>query len=289
MLLAGVVAGAKILVELKGESGVAAAAVATKQNHDSKILITLRLAMLHTKRAASAAVLFGGVAQIARFVVCAFISARYSPGVAPALTPLGYRTIPLIGLSRRGGRASQSDYRLTSVESHKGETMILAVFTLFHVVLSVIGIAAGVVVLIEMIRARRLGAWNSTFLITTAATSLTGFFFPIHGITPGLVIGTISIVVLAVAMAGLYRYHLAGGWRRTYVIAAAFALYLNMFVLVVQLFMKVPALRAIAPTQSEPPFAAVQLVVLTLMLVLGSLAAIRFREQPLPLISRRAA
>ena len=167
--------------------------------------------------------------------------------------------------------------------------MIVNTLTLLHVLISLIGIGSGMVVLFEMIDARRLGTWNSVFITTTAATSLTGFLFPIHGITPGLVIGAVSLVVLAVAMSALYRFQLSGAWRRTYAITAMLALYLNVFVLIVQLFRKVPALHAVAPTQSEPPFAAVQLTVLVIFLVLGTLASIRFREQPVAVIGRRAA
>ena len=159
--------------------------------------------------------------------------------------------------------------------------MILDIFTLFHVALSLVGIAAGVVVLAGLLVAERRDGWTSVFLITTAATSVTGFMFPFHGFTPGIAIGILSVIILAIAIPARYHFHLAGAWRRTYVITAVLALYLNVFVLVVQLFRRVPALKAIAPTQSEPPFAVTQLAVLVLFLVLGTLATIRFQHEPL--------
>ena len=167
--------------------------------------------------------------------------------------------------------------------------MILTLFTLFHVALSLIGIAAGLVVLFGMVNVRRLDGWTSVFLGTTAATSLTGFFFPFHGFQPSYVLGTVSVIVLAFAYAARYAYHLGGGWRKTYVITAVFGLYLNVFVLIVQLFRKVPSLEAMAPTQTEPPFVASQLVVLALFLLLGTTAVIRFREGALSTPVRRAA
>lgn len=105
--------------------------------------------------------------------------------------------------------------------------------------------------------------------------------FPFHGVTPGIVVGIISVILLAVAIPARYRFHLAGVWRRTYVITGVLALYLNVFVLIVQLFRRVPVLKDLAPTQSEPPFAVVQLAVLVIFLGLGTLATIRFRSEPL--------
>jgi hypothetical protein len=116
-------------------------------------------------------------------------------------------------------------------------------------------------------------------LTTAAATSITGFLFPFHGFTPGIGIGILSLIVLAIAFLAL-RFRLAGGWSRTYAITAVLALYFNVFVLVVQLFEKVPALRAIAPTQSEPPFQMAQAAVLLLFAVLGIRAAMKFQGGP---------
>jgi hypothetical protein len=159
--------------------------------------------------------------------------------------------------------------------------MILSAFTFFHVVLSLVGIGSGFVVMYGLLISRRLDGWTTLFLTTTVATSVTGFLFPIHHFTPGLGVGIIPLIVLAIAIIARYRFHLAGGWRRTYVITAAIALYLNVFVLIAQLFQKVHALKALAPTQSEPPFQLAQLVLLVLFTVLAILAARKFRNDPL--------
>jgi hypothetical protein len=155
----------------------------------------------------------------------------------------------------------------------------LAVFTVFHVVLSLIGIVAGLVVLFGMISGKRLDLWTGLFLVTTVATSVTGFFFPFHGVTPGIVVGVLSLIVLALAIVGRYRRHLAGGWRKTYVITAVIALYFNVFVLIAQLFEKVPSLHALAPKGSEPPFLVTQVIVMVIFIALGIAAVKGFREQ----------
>ena len=153
----------------------------------------------------------------------------------------------------------------------------LSPFTKLHVVISLIGIVSGLVVMFGLLVGRRLNAWTALFLITTVLTSLTGFFFPFHGVTPAIVVGIISLIVLAVAIVARYARRLAGAWRWIYVVTAMISLYLNVFVLIVQLFQKVPALKALAQTQSEPPFAVTQLVVLALFVLLTIIAAIRFR------------
>ena len=149
-------------------------------------------------------------------------------------------------------------------------------FTLVHVVLSLVGIAAGLVTMFGLVAGNRLDGWTAVFLATTAATSVTGFGFPFDHLLPSHKVGILSLLVLPVAIAARYAFHLAGGWRRTYVISAAVALYLNIFVLVVQLFLKVPALKALAPTQKEPPFAIAQVAVLALFGWLAVLATRRF-------------
>jgi hypothetical protein len=136
-----------------------------------------------------------------------------------------------------------------------------------------------------MLGARRLPGITALFLITTVATSVTGFMFPtpvdaprvIGSLDPPKVIGFISLVLLALAILGLYAYKLAGSWRGTYVISAIIALYLNCFVLVVQIFQKVPFFHALAPTQKEPPFAAAQALLLILFVGLGIAAFKKFR------------
>jgi hypothetical protein len=151
----------------------------------------------------------------------------------------------------------------------------LAAFTIFHVVISLVGILAGFVVVFALISAKKSSGWTATFLVTTAATSVTGFLFPFHKFLPSHGVGIVSLLVLAVTTPALYVYHLAGPWRRTYVIGAVIALYLNVFVLIAQFFMKVPTLKALAPTQSEPPFLATQIGVMLIFIVLGVLAAKR--------------
>jgi hypothetical protein len=132
-----------------------------------------------------------------------------------------------------------------------------------------------------MIADRRLDGWTAFFLATTALTSVTGFGFPIQGMTPGVAFGIISLVVLAPVIYARYPRHLDGNWRRVYVIGAVFAFYLNFVVLIVQSFQKVPALHALAPKQTEPPFLAAQVVTMVAFIVLGTLAAKKFRAEPL--------
>jgi hypothetical protein len=161
-------------------------------------------------------------------------------------------------------------------------------FTFVHVVISLVGILSGLVVLFGLIAGKSLDRWTAVFLVTTVATSVTGFMFPFHKLLPSHVVGVISLVILAIAIYARYSRHLAGGWRRTYVINAVIALYLNVFVLVVQLFEKVPALNALAPTQSEPPFLVTQIVVMAIFVVLGIFAARGFRERTI-LVRERPA
>ncbi len=156
-----------------------------------------------------------------------------------------------------------------------------ATYTLIHVIISLIAIATGLIVLFGLLSNRRMSGITAVFLIFTALTSLTGFAFPNTHLTPGLKVGIISMVVLAVAALARYGFHLAGVWRRAYVVTAMVALYLNVFVLIVQLFEKVPALRALAPHQTEAPFAVTQLAVLLLFIVLTTFAAIKFRTEAL--------
>ena len=125
----------------------------------------------------------------------------------------------------------------------------MSTLTFVHVMLSLIGIFAGLVVVYGLLVSKWLAGWNRLFLITTALTSITGFFFPFHKLLPSHVLGIISLIALALAFPALYVYRLAGSWRRIYVITAVTALYLNVFVLIAQFFGKVPALKALAPTQ----------------------------------------
>jgi hypothetical protein len=156
---------------------------------------------------------------------------------------------------------------------------MLFAITLIHVALSLIGIFSGLVVLFGMLAGKRLDGWTALFLATTVATSATGFLFPFHQLLPSHKVGILSLVVLAIAILARYGKHLAGAWRWIYVVTAAIALYLNVFVGVFQAFEKVPALKAAAPTQSEPPFQVAQITVLVLFVVLTIVAAIKFRPQ----------
>ncbi len=155
--------------------------------------------------------------------------------------------------------------------------MTTATFTKVHVILSLVGIVSGFVVLCGLLTAKRMDSWTGLFLLTTVATSLTGFGFPFDHLLPSHKVGIISLVLLAIAILALYVQHLAGPWRWIYVVTAVMALYLNVFVLIVQLFMKVPALKALAPTQKEPPFLIAQLGCLALFVVLGIASVKKFR------------
>jgi len=155
-------------------------------------------------------------------------------------------------------------------------------FTLFHVALSLIGIVAGFVAAFGMLGSNRCRTWTAVFLWSTLATVVTGFMFPFHGFTPAIGFGLISLPLLAAAFYGLHARKLAGHWRWIYVVSALLAFYLNFFVLIVQSFLKIPALHALAPTQQEPPFALAQGAALLLFVVLGVLATRKFRPAPEP-------
>ena len=151
-----------------------------------------------------------------------------------------------------------------------------------HTWLSLIGLATGCVVLAGLIQSKPLDGWTSAFLLTTVLTSATGFGFPVDQLLPSHVVGVISLVVLAGAILARYVFRLAGPWRWIYVVGAMAALYLNAFVAVVQAFRKIPALNALAPTESEPPFAIVQGIVLVAFVILTVWAVRAFR----PVVAR---
>jgi hypothetical protein len=156
----------------------------------------------------------------------------------------------------------------------------MSTLTLVHVVLSLIGILAGFVVVYGLFKGNRMDGWTAVFLAITALTSLTGFFFPFHKLLPSHILGVLSLIVLAIAVPARYVYRLAGGWRRIYVITAVL-LYFNFFVLIAQLFEKVPPLKALAPTQSEPPFLVAQTCALVLFIILGIYSVKGFRGEQL--------
>ena len=157
--------------------------------------------------------------------------------------------------------------------------MSIPTFTLVHVILSLVGIASGLVATVAMTRSRLLAGWTLVFLLTTILTSVTGYFFPVDKILPSHIVGAISLAVLAVAVLALYRYGAAGRWRWIYAVSAVVSLYLNVFVLVVQGFLKIAPLKALAPTQSEPPFAVAQGIAFLAFLVIGYLAVRRFQPE----------
>ncbi|MET4721072.1 putative membrane protein [Bradyrhizobium japonicum] len=155
---------------------------------------------------------------------------------------------------------------------------MLLVITLSHVATSLVGIVAGFVAAAGLLNSTVSRGWTTLFLATTALTSLTGFLFPFARLLPSHVIAILSLALLVVALFALQRKRLSGYWRAVYVVTALLSLYLNVFVLVIQAFMKVPALTALAPTQTEPAFVAVQAIVLALFVLLTILATIRFRS-----------
>jgi hypothetical protein len=168
----------------------------------------------------------------------------------------------------------------------------MTAFTLVHVVISLVGIGSGFVVIAGFLKAKRLDGWTALFLTATVLTSVTGFLLPFHKFMPSHAVGTLSLLVLALAILGRYQYHLNGVWRPIYAVSAVIAQWFNVFVLVAQLFAKVPALTALAPTQSEPPFAITQAAVLVLFIWLGILAVKRFQVktiQPATLSSPTSA
>src|SRR6478672_10354824 len=154
--------------------------------------------------------------------------------------------------------------------------MSLQTYTPVHEIISLIGIGSGLVVVAGLLANKRLDRWTAIFLVTTVLTSVTGFLFPFKQVTPGIVLGVLSLIALTVAIVARYSRHLIGGWRRTYVIAAVVSLYFNVFVLVVQSFEKVSLLHALAPTQKEAPFGITQLVVLIAFVVVGIMAVKKF-------------
>ncbi len=132
--------------------------------------------------------------------------------------------------------------------------MILQIYTIIHTLISLVAILTGFVVLFGLLTGNRIDGWTKWFLISAVATTVTGFFFPFHGITPAIKLGIISSVVLVITIYARYAKHLAGAWRWIYVVGASVTLYFNVFVRIVQSFEKIPALKAMASTQSEPPF-----------------------------------
>jgi len=160
--------------------------------------------------------------------------------------------------------------------------MSLSTFTTVHVIISLIAIAAGIIVMFGMLGSNRMPGLTAIFLLFTILTSATGFLFPFNGVTPGIIIGVLSLLLLAIACIALYGMKLSGAWRWIYVLTALISLYFNVFVLAIQSFLKIPALTALAPGNppSGPVFAVVQGVVLVLFVLFVIGAIRRFRPMP---------
>jgi hypothetical protein len=149
-------------------------------------------------------------------------------------------------------------------------------FLQIHVALSLIGLASGLVVLYGLLSGNPLAGWTALFVVTTILTGVTGFPLPPFGFDPPRTVGVILLVLLAAAVAARYVFSLTGAWRWIYVVSAIMALYLNVFVGVVQAFQKLPFLQSLAPTQAEPPVQITQIIVLAIFIVLGVVAVVRF-------------
>jgi hypothetical protein len=156
----------------------------------------------------------------------------------------------------------------------------LSAYTIFHVIISLLGIGTGLVVLFGMIAGQRLNGWTFWFLLTTVLTSLTGFGFPFDRLLPSHILAILSLAALLIAILARYAFAMEGAWRWLYVVAAVLSLWFNVFVLVAQGFGKIPALNALAPTQSEPPFLIAEAVGLAIFVLLAVVAIRKFRPQP---------
>jgi hypothetical protein len=160
--------------------------------------------------------------------------------------------------------------------------MSLSTFTMLHVIISLIAIVSGIIVMFGLLGSRRQPGMTAIFLLFTILTSATGFLFPFEKLLPSHMVGILSLVLLAVACFALYVMKLSGPWRSIYVVTAMVSLYLNIFVLIIQAFLKVPALHALAPSvpPSEPPFAIIQGIVLVFFVIVIIGAVRRFRPMP---------
>jgi hypothetical protein len=155
----------------------------------------------------------------------------------------------------------------------------MTTFTLIHVVLSLVGIFTGLIAAGGLVAGKRLDGWTCVFLVSTVLTNVTGFGFPFVTLLPSHIVGVLSLIVLAIVIVARYWKHLAGGWHGVFVVGSVLALYLNVFVLFAQLFLRLPALIVAAPTQKEPPFLVTQLIVLALFIWLGRAARRGFRAE----------
>jgi len=157
--------------------------------------------------------------------------------------------------------------------------MSLSTFVTVHVIISLIGIVAGIIVMFGMLGSNRMPGLTAIFLLFTILTSATGFLFPFEKLLPSHVISILSLVLLVIACFALYVMKLSGAWRWIYAVTALLSLYFNVFVLVIQSFLKVPALAAVAPGNppSGPVFGVVQGIVLVFFILMIIGAIRRFR------------
>ena len=160
--------------------------------------------------------------------------------------------------------------------------MSLSAFTTVHVIISLIAIVSGIIVMFGLLGSSRMPGMTAIFLFFTILTSATGFLFPFEKLLPSHMVGILSLVLLAIAVIALYAMKLSGPWRSIYVVTAMTSLYLNVFVLIIQAFLKVPALHELAPSvpPSEPPFAIIQGIVLVFFVIAIIGAVRRFRPMP---------
>jgi hypothetical protein len=185
-----------------------------------------------------------------------------------------------LGRAHGADTAQQLHRSLHSLYPSKGHPMsLLTAFTFLHVLISLGGIVAGFIAIFGWLRHHSFERWTRVFLVATLATSATGFLFPFVRFLPSHAVGFLSLLILPVAWVARYKYHLAGRARWLFTVTSVTAQYFNVFVLIVQLFQKVPALRALAPTQSERPFAIVQGINLMLFIALG-IAVTRKKGSP---------
>ncbi len=156
----------------------------------------------------------------------------------------------------------------------------LLAFTLFHTALSLIQLVSGIVVVFALMGSRDGGTWMPVYLASGIATSVTGFMFPFHGFLPSHAFGILSLVLFAIILLARYKFQLAGAWRWIFMSSLVLTVYLDAFVAVFQAFLKVPALHALAPTGSEPPFAIAQGVVLVAFVAFGVIASRSYHPTP---------
>jgi len=153
------------------------------------------------------------------------------------------------------------------------------IFIMFHVAISAIAIVSGVAVIYGLVTANRISRWTLLFLVTTTATSVTGFFFHRDHLLPSHIVGAVALAVLALTCLALYGFRLRGVWRAVYIVGTVLSLWFNIFVLIAQAFLKVPSLHVLAPLGSEPPFAIAQSIALLVFIILGVRASRRFHPE----------